>query len=61
MTVTPSQFGILSKLLDATELRQRVISQNTANVNTPGYLRRDVAFEDAAHKMGLPPQNDGEK
>jgi flagellar basal-body rod protein FlgB len=47
MSVTPSQFDLLSRLLDAASLRHRVIAQNVANVNTPGYRRRDVAFDDA--------------
>jgi len=38
---------LLSKLLDVAELRHRVIAQNVANVNTPGYRRQEVAFEDA--------------
>ena len=46
MSVIPSQFGILSKLLDATALRHQAISQNLANVNTPGYRRLEVAFEE---------------
>ena len=45
MGVTPSQFGMLRQLLDTAELRHRVISQNVANVNTPGYTRLDVEFE----------------
>ena len=28
-------------------LRQEAIARNIANVNTPGYRRQDVAFEDA--------------
>src|SRR5262245_35188310 len=47
MSVTPSQFGLLAKLLDAVALRHRAIAQNVANVNTPGYRRLDVSFEDA--------------
>ena len=47
MSVTPSQFDLLARLLDASSLRHRVIAQNVANVNTPGYHRRDVSFEDA--------------
>ena len=47
MRVTPSQFDLLGKLLDAASLRHRVIAQNVANVNTPGYHRLDVAFETA--------------
>ena len=33
--------------LQAANLRQEVISNNIANVNTPGYKRQDVAFEDS--------------
>ncbi|MGB6044913.1 MAG: flagellar basal body rod protein FlgB [Pirellulales bacterium] len=46
MSVIPSQFGILSKLLDASALRHRAVSQNLANVNTPGYRRLEVSFEE---------------
>ena len=40
-----SQFGNLERMLDAAQMRQRVIGQNIANVNTPGYHRYDVDFE----------------
>jgi flagellar basal-body rod protein FlgB len=45
--MTPSSFGIdlLAQVLDASALRHRVIAQNIANVNTPGYKRLEVAFE----------------
>jgi flagellar basal-body rod protein FlgB len=33
------------KALDASWLRQSVLSNNIANVNTPGYKRQDVEFE----------------
>ncbi len=46
MTVTPSQFDALWQLMNVAELRHRVISQNVANVNTPGYLRMEVSFEE---------------
>lgn len=45
MNVIPSQVGLLSKLLDVASLRHRVIAQNVANVNTPGYRRLEVSFE----------------
>lgn len=45
MSVTPSQFDILRQTLDAAALRHRVISQNVANVNTPGYQAKQVSFE----------------
>jgi flagellar basal-body rod protein FlgB len=38
---------LLSRLLDVASLRHRVIAQNVANVNTPGYHQLDVQFEDA--------------
>ena len=37
---------LLGKLLEATTLRQKVIAQNVANQNTPGYRRQVVEFED---------------
>lgn len=39
------QFDLLGRLISATDLRQRVISQNIANVNTPNYRRLDIDFE----------------
>lgn len=40
-----SQFDLLGRLIDATEVRHRAISNNIANVNTPNYRRIDVEFE----------------
>jgi flagellar basal-body rod protein FlgB len=37
---------ILAKSLDAGMLRSRTIANNIANVNTPGYQRVEVTFED---------------
>jgi flagellar basal-body rod protein FlgB len=50
--MTPNSFGIdtLGQVLDASGLRHRVIAQNVANVNTPGYQRREVAFEEELAK-----------
>jgi flagellar basal-body rod protein FlgB len=36
----------LVTLLDATALRHRVLSGNLANADTPGYIRKDVDFEE---------------
>lgn len=36
---------VLDKALDASSLRETVISNNLANVDTPGYKRREVDFE----------------
>ena len=38
-------FTLLAKMLDLANARQRVISQNVANVNTPNYRRRSFDFE----------------
>ena len=38
---------MLSKLMDLTAHRQRVLANNLANANTPGYVRKDVHFQDA--------------
>lgn len=53
MSVTPSQFDLLSKLVDVTQLRHRVLAQNVANVNTPGFRRLDVQFADALNERML--------
>ena len=47
MAVTPSQFDLLSKLVDVTTLRHKVIAQNVANVNTPGYRKLTISFDEA--------------
>lgn len=39
--------NVLDKVADASWMRQEAISNNIANVNTPGYKRQDVAFEDS--------------
>ena len=47
---------IAQKSLDALWLRQKVISNNIANADTPGYKSQSVAFEDIlsnALEMGL--------
>jgi flagellar basal-body rod protein FlgB len=37
--------ALLSLALDAAQMRQQAIAQNIANVNTPGYQRIGVSFE----------------
>ncbi len=36
--------------MDATTLRHRVLANNLANANTPGFLRKDVDFSSALSK-----------
>ena len=37
--------NVLDKTADASWIRNEVLSNNLANVNTPNYKRQDVAFE----------------
>ncbi len=36
--------GTLSRALDLTSYRQTLVSQNVANIDTPGYHARDIDF-----------------
>jgi flagellar basal-body rod protein FlgB len=47
MTLVTERIRLLTRLLDVAALRQDVIAQNVANVNTPGYSTLAVSFEDA--------------
>jgi len=62
MSLIPPQINSLNQLMNAAQLRQSVISQNLANVNTPGYQRLDVQFEEllAEHlRSGKSPPGEG--
>lgn len=37
---------VMNKALDGLSMRHKAIASNLANVDTPGYRRRDVSFED---------------
>ncbi len=52
MNILPSQSSQLARLMNAAELRHSVISHNLANVNTPGYRRLEVVFEEALQEAG---------
>jgi flagellar basal-body rod protein FlgB len=47
MAITTGQIDLLNRLLDVASLRQDVIAQNVANLNTPGFRSLEVSFEDA--------------
>lgn len=36
---------VLSKMLELSTSRQKVIANNLANANTPGYIRRELSFQ----------------
>lgn len=43
--------AVLAKTLDATAARQKAIANNIANVETPGYKRVYVSFEDELRRV----------
>lgn len=47
---SPTQF-LLNKGLDVASLRNRVIADNIANKDTPGFKRREVIFEENIKKV----------
>jgi flagellar basal-body rod protein FlgB len=46
-----SLFYTIPAAMDAAILRQEVIAHNIANVETPGYKRKDVIFEEELRKV----------
>lgn len=44
-------YQLIKKALDVSSLRSRIIANNLANVNTPGYKRLYVSFEDALNNV----------
>ena len=40
-----STIGLLSKMMELSTSRQKVIAHNLANANTPGFVRRELDFE----------------
>ncbi|WP_413300358.1 flagellar basal body rod protein FlgB [Bacillus sp. 1P10SD] len=45
-----NNISLLQKALDASSLRQQVISNNISNSETPGYKSKQVVFEDILKK-----------
>lgn len=45
-----TNINLLQKALDASSLRQQVISNNISNAETPGYKTKQVVFEDILKK-----------
>ena|SRR5436190_334123 len=46
MNIGGEHNDLLVRLLDVAGLRHRTLAQNVANVNSPGYRRLDVRFEE---------------
>lgn len=48
---TGQNYGVLKNALDASSMRQEMISTNISNVNTPGYKAKRVDFEDTLRRV----------
>ncbi|GBF11595.1 flagellar basal body rod protein FlgB [Tepidibacillus infernus] len=46
MNIFSNNINLLQRALDVSSLRQKVLSNNISNVDTPGYKTLDVSFED---------------
>ena len=46
--------GKVSLMMDLITQRQRALGSNLANIDTPGYVRRDVKFSDYLGSMNSP-------
>lgn len=49
--IESSHSQLLAKAMDNYSLRQRVTSSNIANIDTPGYKRHEVEFENELQKL----------
>jgi flagellar basal-body rod protein FlgB len=54
-------WGALERSLDAAAIRQRAMAQNLANIDTPGYKRSVVRFEEALARALDTPGNPDER
>jgi len=49
--IKPEAIALYEKMLDYTALRHKVIANNIANVNTPGFRRSDIEFADELDRV----------
>jgi flagellar basal-body rod protein FlgB len=54
LSLNQSNFSLLERSLDASALRQRVIANNVANVDTPNFKKSEVRFEEYLNKEMQP-------
>jgi flagellar basal-body rod protein FlgB len=54
-----SSVNMLQDGLNGSSTRQEAIAQNMANVNTPGYKRKEVAFKDSLRQAYIQQNNSG--
>ena len=49
-------YRLLKTSLDATEMRGKTIANNIVNINTPGYKRKYVTFEETLNNINKSPK-----
>jgi flagellar basal-body rod protein FlgB len=54
MFTSLDNMGKVSLMMDLISQRQRALGSNLANIDTPGYVRRDVDFGDYLNSMNSP-------
>jgi flagellar basal-body rod protein FlgB len=54
MYTSLDSMGKVSLMMDLISQRQRALGSNLANMDTPGYVRRDVSFGDYLSSMNSP-------
>lgn len=52
---------VLTAVLDVTQLRQRVIANNIANISTPGYRKKSVRFQEYLESFVRRPPVEGRR
>ncbi len=53
-TLFPHTLGVIQKNLELRQARHSLLSSNLANAETPGYVARDVVFEDTLREAAWP-------
>lgn len=54
MFTSLDNMGKVSLMMDLITQRQRALGSNLANIDTPGYVRRDINFSDYLGSMNSP-------
>ena len=51
ITGVDKSINLLEKMLDVSAIKHKVIANNIANINTPGYKKMEVSFSDQLEKV----------
>ncbi len=51
ITDTDNGINLLGKMLDVSAIKHKVIANNIANINTPGYKKMEVSFAEQLEKV----------